>query len=277
MENIDSKIKEPTYLIELAKEHLVPFGLKVLGAIAIWVLAGLVINFCKKVVGIWGQKQSIDPTIVTYLQNALNLLLRIVLLVGILGYFGFNTTSFAALIAAVGIAIGTAWAGLLSNFASGMFLMVLRPYKVGDMIAAGGVTGDVTEIGLFATSIRTVDSLKVIVGNAKIFSDNIVNYSANPYRRVDLTCQLSGAVNVEDAKTRLKKKLAQIPNVVAHPEPQVDILEFKLEGPVLSVRPFCSNEHYWQVFFAGNAAIREVAIEANYPAPSKFLVVENKA
>ena len=163
-----------------------------------------------------------------------------------------------ALLAAAGLAIGAAWSGLLSNFAAGAFLVLLRPFKVGDMITAGGVTGDVEEVGLFVTALKTVDNLRVYVGNSKIFSDNIVNYTHNPYRRVDLKCQLAHTVDPREAIAKLKMRLPQIANVVATPAPDVEILEFNAAGTLLGVRPYYHNNDYWQVFFDTNKAIQEV-------------------
>ena len=138
------------------------------------------------------------PTLIRYLISFLTIALNIVLVVAILGYFGLETTSFAALLAGAGLAIGAAWAGLLSNFAAGAFLLMFRPFKVGDYILAGGVEGTVHEIGLFTTTIHTPDNVVTIVGNTKIFGDNIKNYSANPYRRVELVAQLAHSVDPAD-------------------------------------------------------------------------------
>ena len=117
------------------------------------------------------------------------------LVIGILGYFGVETTSFAALIAALGIAIGAAWGGLLSNFAAGAFILVLRPFKVGDYVLAGEVEGTVRAIGLFTTAIDTPDNVNTMVGNAKVMNGTIKNFSHNPFRRVDLTAQLDHTVD----------------------------------------------------------------------------------
>src|SRR6185369_14605639 len=126
-------------------------------------------------------REHVDPTLGRYLGNILNVTLNIVLVVAILGYFGVETTSFAALIAAMGIAIGAAWAGLLANFAAGAFLIVLRPFRVGEYVKVAGTEGTVKEIGLFATTIITSDNVIAFVGNNKIFSDTIHNFSANAY------------------------------------------------------------------------------------------------
>ena len=113
-------------------------------------------------------------------------LLNIALIVALLGFFGVETTTFAALLAAGGVAIGVAWSGLLANFAAGVFIVILRPFKVGDFVTAGGVIGTISHIGLFGTNIDTPDNVQTMVGNNKILSDTIQNFSSNPYRRVDL-------------------------------------------------------------------------------------------
>jgi small conductance mechanosensitive channel len=195
--------------------------------------------------------------------------------IAILGYFGVETTSFAALLAGAGLAIGTAWGGLLSNFASGAFLVILRPYRVGDMVSAGDVTGVVRAIGLFVTTIDTPDGVETHVGNSKILSGTIQNFSANKVRRVDLLAQLHYSVNVEDAIARLKAKLGAIPNVATSPEPVVEILQFTEFGPVLAVRPFTHTDHYWQVYFDGNRAIVAVASEAGFPPVERSFKMKN--
>lgn len=210
----------------------------------------------------------IQPWLTIY-SNIIGLTLRIILVVAILGFFGIETTSLAALLAAAGVAIGAAWGGLLANFAAGAFLIVFSPFKVGDFITAAGVTGTVTEIGLFTTNIATPDNVLTIVANNKIFSDNIQNFSANPYRRVDLLAQLHHNVDHNDAIARLKVRISQIPNVINNPVPDVEIITFNLAGPVLAVRPYCNNEHYWQVYFDTNKAIREAFGEAGYPIPEQ--------
>jgi small conductance mechanosensitive channel len=184
-----------------------------------------------------------------------------------LGFFGVETTTFAALLAACGVAIGVAWGGLLANFAAGAFLVFLRPFKVGDAVNAGGVSGTVEAVGLFGTTINTPDNVLTIIGNNKIFSDTIQNFSANPYRRVDLTATINNAVDHRVAIQLLKERLAQIPNVLATPAPEIGILQFTAAGPLLCVRPYCSNQHYGQVYFDTNRVIRESFGEAGFPAP----------
>jgi small conductance mechanosensitive channel len=243
----------------------ISIGLKVAGAIVVWVIGRWLIGLAMRLLSAGLTRQHVEATLIRYLISFLTIALNIVLVVAILGYFGLETTSFAALLAGAGLAIGAAWAGLLSNFAAGAFLLMFRPFKVGDYILAGGVEGTVHEIGLFTTTIHTPDNVVTIVGNTKIFSDNIKNYSTNPYRRVELLAQLAHAVDPADAVTRLKPMLAKIPNVLATPEPDVEILTFNERGPVLAVRPYCNNAHYWQVYFDTNESIRRTFAGASYP------------
>jgi small conductance mechanosensitive channel len=251
---------------------VVAVGLSIAGAIVVWAIGRWLIAFAMRLLSAALTRQKVDPTLIRYLVSFLTVALNIILVVAILGYFGLETTSFAALIAAVGIAIGAAWAGLLSNFAAGAFLLMFRPFKVGDYILAGGVEGTVEEVGLFTTCINTPDNVMTIIGNAKIFADNIKNYSTNPYRRVELVAQLAHSVDPADAANRLKPILARIPNVLAAPEPEVEILTFNERGPVLAVRPFCNNSHYWQVYFDTNEAIRQTFAGAAYPVPEAHFV-----
>ena len=242
-------------------------GVKILAAIAFWVIGRGLIGVALGMVRAALEKQKVDPTVLRYVGSIVTVTLNVLLVIGILGYFGIQTTTFAALIAGAGIAIGAAWAGLLANFAAGAFLIVLRPFKVGDFISAAGVVGTVTEIGLFATTINTPDNVSTVVGNNKIFGDNIQNFTHNPFRRVDLKCQLSGAADHQAAMAVLREKVGALPNVLTTPAVDVEILEFTLVGPVLAVRPYCHNDHYWQVYFDTNKTIREALAEAGFPAP----------
>jgi small conductance mechanosensitive channel len=135
----------------------------------------------------------------------------------------------------------------------------------------------VKEIGLFVTTINTPDNVMTLVGNGKIFSDTIQNFTANPFRRVELKCQLAGAADHVAAMQLLREKIAAVTNVVPEPAVEVEILEFNLVGPVLAVRPFCHNDHYWQVYFDGNRTIRESLAAAGFPSPmpAQLVMVQN--
>jgi small conductance mechanosensitive channel len=255
----------------------ISIGLKVLGAIALWVIGIWLIGLCTRLLAKNLERQKVDTTHIRWVVSGVTVLLKVILIVSILGYFGIQTTTFAALIAAIGIAIGAAWGGLLANLAAGAFLVFLKPFKIGDLISAAGVLGTVKEIGLFVTAIDTLDNVRTYIGNNKLFSDNIQNFTTNPFRRVDLLAQLSHGTDHKVAIRLLKERLVKIPNVLSEPLPDVDILQFNLAGPVLAVRPYCHNDHYWQVYFDTNRLIRESFGEAGFAVPEQHLVVSNRA
>ena len=242
-------------------------GLKIASAFVLYMVGRWLITFAINMTSRVLTARNFDPTLQRYIANILAVVLNIVLVVAILGYFGVQTTSFAALLAGVGLAVGAAWSGLLGNFAAGAFLIIFRPYKVGDYVVAGGIEGTVTEIGLFNTTITSPDNVQTIVGNGKVSGDTIKNFSAHSYRRVDRTAQLAFGVDPLEAIALLKPALAAIPNVLATPAPDVEILDFNAMGTVLAVRPYCHTNHFWQVYFDTNKLIAATFGAAGYPAP----------
>ncbi len=254
---------------ETAQPIMVAFGFKVLGAIIAFIVGRWLINLATRLLGVAMTKQELDPTVQRYLVSFVTVALNIVLVVAILGYFGVETTSFAALIAGVGVAVGVAWSGLLSNFAAGIFLLVLRPFKVGDYVTGGGVEGTVLEIGLFGTSINAPDNVKTLVGNAKVMGGDIKNFTANPYRRVELVAQLAGSADVNKAMALLKEAVSQVANITKEQGVDVEILEFNEFGPKLAVRPYCNTSHYWQVYFDTNKTIADTLGAAGFPVATR--------
>jgi small conductance mechanosensitive channel len=242
-------------------------AVKVVAAIAFWVigrwLIGKVIGLVQAAMG----RNNVDPTLTKYLGSIIAIALNIALVLGILGYFGIQTTSFAAMLAGAGVAIGAAWSGLLGNFAAGAFMLVLRPFKVGDFVTIAGVTGTVHELGLFGTTMITPDNVMTIVGNGKVFGDTIQNFSVLPTRRVERVAQLAGSVDPLEAIERLNAAVAKIPNVSTTQPMEVNVLDINLVGPVISVRPYTHTDHYWQVYFDTNEAIIRTCKEAGWPAP----------
>lgn len=262
-------------LTQNAANMMMEFGLKVLGAIALLFVGRWLIRVTTKLVAGALNRQRLDATIVGYIRSGIGVLLNVILIVAILGFFGVQTATFAALLAGVGIAIGAAWSGLLSNLAAGVFLVMLRPFKVGDMISAAGTTGVVTEIALFACTINTADNVCTTIGNSKLLADNIQNFTTNPYRRVDLMAQLAHSTDHLVAIQALKSRLLSVRNVLANPAPDVELLQFNLAGPVLAVRPYCHNDNYWQVYFDTNKLILETFHDAGFDVPEHHFAMHN--
>ena len=243
-------------------------AIKIAAAIAFWIVGRWLIGRVIAVMQAAMNRNNVDPTLTKYLGSIVAVMLNIALVLGILGYFGIQTTSFAAMLAGAGVAIGAAWSGMLGNFAAGAFMLVLRPFKVGDFVSIGGITGTVHELGLFGTTIITPDNVMTLVGNGKVFGDTVQNFSALPVRRVERTAQLAGSVDPLEAIAKFKAAVAAIPNVATSPAPEVHLLDMNLNGPVISVRPYTHNDHYWQVYFDTNEAIVRVCKEAGWPAPT---------
>jgi small conductance mechanosensitive channel len=253
-----------THIQNIILTALTDIGLKIVAAILFWFIGRALIRFTVKLVRAWMEKRVLDPTVENYLSAAISVILNILLVIGILGNFGLQTTSFAALFATLGITIGAAWAGLLANLAAGIFLIVLRPFKVGDYVIAGGTNGNVSHIGLFSTTIITSDNVATIIGNNKIFGDTIQNFSSNSYRRLNLKVQLTSGVDHQAAITLLREKVAAIPGVLSNPAVVIDIGDLNLVGPVLVVRPCCSAFDYTPVHFATNKVILETLESAGF-------------
>ena len=252
---------------ELWRQTLMPAGLRLLAAITIWVIGGWVIRGMLAALDRALQAQKVDATLARYAQSFTRVALKVALFLGILGFLGVETTSFAALMAAAGVAIGVAWSGLLANFAAGVFLVVLRPFKVGDLILVSAVTGTVREIGLFGTTLDTADGARVLIGNNRVFSDNIVNYSVNPTRRVDLVCQVGHGVDLQQVIAALRDRIGALPQVRAEPPLLVEPIDYTATGISVAVRPHCANADYWPLFYAGNRAIADLVQEHGWPAP----------
>ena len=258
----------PDATLALVKGVVIPFLFKLAGAVALWIIGGWLIRFALKFIRrmlLGGGR--LDATVIAYIVNILGALLRIVLVVAILGFFGIQTASFAALLAGAGVAIGVAWGGMLSDFAAGVFLQIFRPFSVGDFVEAGGITGTVHEVGMFVSSVDTPDNVKKIIPNSKIFGGIITNYSSLPYRRVELVAQLDNTADVEKAILLLKQGMQAVPHQYPGKPADVELLEFSERGPRLAVRPYTHTDTYWDVYFATNRKIVEVLSSNGFPVP----------
>lgn len=242
-------------------QMLLYFSVRVLGAIILWVIGRWLIALAVRVSRHGLRVRRLDTTMVAYIASSIEVILTLLLMVAILGLFGIETTSFAALFAAAGVAIGVAWAGLLSHFAAGVFLLLIRPFKVGDSVTIGGHTGIVKEIGFFGTTIATADNVLTIVPNNKVFGETIQNYSAMPYRRVDVQIKIGFKHDPLMTCSQLKTRISHIANVLSTPDIMVDVVKLEETGMVLAVRPCCPPEHYEQVQLDTNRVVRLALIE----------------
>lgn len=246
---------------------IITFLFKIIGAIALWVIGGWLIRFCAGLSRRSLLKGGMQSGLVSYLVSIISTTLRVLLLLAILGLFGIQTTSFAALIAGAGLAVGAAVSGLLGNFAAGAFLQGLRPFKTGDYVRVGDIEGTVEEVGMLVTCILTPDHVHTLVPNGKLFGDTIKNFSSHSYRRVELVAQLDNSADVGRAIELLKQEAVNIPNQYPGKPADVEVLEFSERGPRLAVRPYTHTDNYWQVYFDTNRMIADVLSRNNFPVP----------
>lgn len=221
-------------------------GMKIIGALILIIAGWWLINLLnKKVIKKWSDNQKLDATVSKYISTVSIIVLRILLIISCLGILGVETTSFAAIIGSCGLAIGMAWAGLLSNFAAGAFLIFLRPFKVGDLIETSGVTGTVKEIGLFSTTIETPDRIFIAVGNNSILTGNIKNFSSNPLKRFEMKVLIPAGKDIEAVYKELKEETLKVKGVVSEPAPDINFIEFTPAGTSVYLKPYCKTEDLW--------------------------------
>ena len=232
-------------LIEFGSEY----GLKLLGAIALWVIGSWVIKRINKLLIKAMDKVEYDESLEKFITSIIIGTLKILLIVIILGNLGVETTSFAALLAAGGLAIGLSLQGSLSNFAGGVLILVLKPYKTGDFIETQGEMGTVKEIKIFTTMINTMDNKEVIIPNGALSNGNITNYSSEKYRRIDLVIGVSYNSDIKQTKDLLLKVLTDNEKVIKEPAPQILLGELADSSVNFYVRPWVHSPEYWDVYF----------------------------
>lgn len=253
------------YGIELAKE----FGPKLITAILIysigsWVIKKL-INSIRQVMS----KSKYDESLQKFLLNLTTWTLKVFLIILVISRLGVDVTTFAAVIAAAGLAVGLALQGSLSNFAGGVLIMIFKPYKIGDVIEAQGVLGVVKEIEIFTTKLTTPQNKLAIVPNGAMANGNIINYTAEGMMRVDITIGIGYDENIKDAKEVLLGVLTSNPKIMKDPAPSVNVSQLGESSVDLAVRPYCTPQDYWDVYFTTlencKLALDDAGIEIPYP------------
>jgi small conductance mechanosensitive channel len=241
-------------IVRLLELNVVPVVLRLMGAVVIWYLGRWAIRLGITLITKTLTHNKLDATLVRYLTSIASGLLTVFLALGVLSFMGIETTSFAALAAGAGLAIGAAWSGMLSNFAAGVFMIVMRPFKVGDHIEAAGVKGTVREIGLFATWIDTEQKVQTLVGNGKIFDDKIYNFSGNPSRICTIEFGVRPGGPLRERMDFLKPSLQSIHGVAAN-SVRVQIKDIAFGALVIEAIAECADTEYEEIRHAMVEAI----------------------
>ena len=250
-------------------ELVLDYGLKILGAVLIWIIGSWVIKKILKTTKKIMSKKDYDESLQKFLLNLLGWILKIVLIVVVLGTVGVETTSFAAILAAAGLAIGLALQGSLGNFAGGVLIMIFKPFKIGDLIEAQGELGVVKEIEIFTTKLTGLSNREIIIPNGSLSNGNIINYSTEGTRRVDLTFGVGYDSDIKETKNVLMQVLTSHPKVLKEPAPTVNVSELADSSINFAVRPWSTSDDYWDVYFGITEDVKEAldaaGIEIPYP------------
>ena len=281
-------INDPSIIMDFldkGKQYLIDNGpdmaTKIISAILIFIIgkfvAKLITSFLHKAL----QKSKIDETLSIFLRNLSYSTLMVVVIIIALDALGVETTSFVAVLGAAGLAIGLALQGSLSNFAAGVLIILLRPFHVGNFVEAGGAKGVVKDIDIFTTTIDTPDNKRMIIPNSKITSDNIINYSTNPTRRVDLVMGISYDDDIKKAKETMAKVLSEEPRVLAEPAFLIAVAELGDSSVNFNVRPWVKADDYWGVYYDLTEKLK-LALEDNgitipFPQRDVHIISENSA
>lgn len=250
--------------VETAVKH---YALNVVLALVIvlagrWI-AGMLRNGLKKLM----RRRQVDETLTKFAGSLIYAAILVFVIIAALGQLGIQTTSLIAILGAAGLAIGLALQGSLSNLASGVMLIVLRPFSVGHYIEGAGIAGTVISVQLFTTNLLTPDNKRIIVPNAKLTNDNIINYTIEEKRRIDFTFAVGYDDDIRKAQDLMMQVLIADPRVLADPEPTVGVLELGDHAVKFAVRPWVKTEDYWTVYFDIMQTMKQRLTEEGFSIP----------
>jgi small conductance mechanosensitive channel len=267
----------PDQVILLAQEQGTDIGMMLLTAVLIFFigrwLAHLVVNMVRKALA----RTEMEDTLERFLCNILNAFLMTVVIIATIGALGVETTSLLAILGAAGLAVGLALQGSLSNFASGVLIVAFRPYKVGDFIEGGGVSGSVDEVQIFTTVLKTPDNKKVIIPNSQIMNGIITNYSAHDTRRVDLVFGCGYGDDIDKVYKVLEEVIAADDRILKDPAPTIDLNTLADSSVNFNVRPWVKKEDYWGVYNGLTEQVKRKfdAAGLNIPFPQQDVHIYN--
>lgn len=257
------------WLPDLVKEYLVPFGIKLVAAIVVLLLGRWVIKLIKKGLTKVLLRGNTDPSLNSFVMSLVSVLLTFFLILAIVGILGINTSSLVALLASAGLAIGMALSGTLQNFAGGVMIMLFKPFKVGDFIAAQGYEGRVNSIQIFSTHILTPDNKTVILPNGALSTGPVTNFNKETDRRVDWVFSISYGDDYDRAKAVLQRLCDADERILKDPKPVIELIKMSDSSIDITVRVRVKPEDYWAVYFRMNELVYKTFPQEglNFPFP----------
>ena len=253
------------------------YGPKIIGAVIVWIIGGIVIKSVMRLVTKLMDKRNMDESLKPFLKSLTGALLKTLLAITVLGMLGVEMTSFIAILGAAGLAVGMALSGTLQNFAGGVMLLIFKPFKVGDFIEAQGYAGVVKEIQIFNTIITTGDNKVIIIPNGGLSTSSMTNYSTMPTRRVDWTFGIGYGDDVDKAKEVLNKLIEEDARILKDPAPFIAVSELADSSVNFVVRAWVNSADYWGVFFDMNEKVYKTFDKEglNIPYPQMDVHVHN--
>jgi len=251
------------------QELITVYGLKLIAALAIFIIGRWLAKVVKNLVEKIMTKKSVEPTIVSFTCNLTYTTIVVFVVIAAISKLGVQTTSFVAVLGAAGLAIGLALQGSLANFAAGFLLIIFRPFKAGDLVEAAGMTGTVSEISIFTTIMKTPDNKVIIIPNSSVMGSTITNYSAMPTRRVDLTIGVGYDDDLKKVRQVLDDLISKDNRILKDPAPMVAVAELADSSVNFTVRMWVKTADYWGVYFDTTEAVKlrfdEEGISIPYP------------
>ena len=257
-------------------EWLAIFGPKLIGAIVFFIIGLYIINMVARLVSKGLSKRGIDVSLQSFLGSLVSIGLKILLLISVAGMIGIQTTSFVAVIGALGLAVGLALQGSLANFAGGVLILVFKPFKVGDVIESGGQTGRVLEIQIFNTILLTPENKTVILANGGVSNSTIVNYSRHGNLRVDITMAVAPDSDVEKVRKIALEAIEANKFVLKEPAPSVNVIKVGDGMISLAIRPYALSTEYWDALFTVQEDVKNAWDKNNISGPIPTRIIINK-
>jgi small conductance mechanosensitive channel len=273
---VDVPISEPSVYLNKLIDLAVIYGPKLIAAIAVLIIGFWLANFLSKTVGKAMSKSNTDKSLISFIGSLVGVTLKILVVITVMGMVGIAMTSFIAILGAAGLAIGMALSGTLQNFAGGVIILMLKPFKVGDFIEAQGYLGTVKEITIFTTMLNTVDKKLIIIPNGPLSTGSLTNFSAEPLRRVDWKFGIAYGDDMENFKKAINDFIAEDKRILKDPEPFMALSELGDSSVNFAVRVWVEAADYWGVFFDMNEKVykRFADYKLNIPFPQMDVHVQ---
>ena len=252
MNNLDNLGAHASEYIKMLSDYATQYGLRLLGAIVVLIIGLWIIKILGRSSQRLMNKGKIDASLSSFLKSLIDIILKVLLIITVMGMMGIQMTSFIALLGAAGLAVGMALSGTLQNFAGGVMILIFKPFKVGDFITTQGYSGTVKEIRIFVTVLTTPDNKTIFIPNGPLSNGSLTNFSTQPRRRVSWTFGIAYGDNYDKAKEMLMGMMKEDKRILSNPEPFVALGELADSSVNLTVRSWVKAADYWDVYFDMN-------------------------